>query len=87
VLYTPNDYSDMMTMLLQPGLNEREAQMDGWNHWEPQHPLFTPSNFTWHAATFYRNYDPPAVMSTYKLSMNILVHLLHRYDDALLLTP
>jgi hypothetical protein len=61
--------------------------MDGWDHWEPQHPLFTPSNFTWHAATFYRNYDPPAVMSSYKLSMNIPVHLLHRYDDALLLTP
>jgi hypothetical protein len=87
VIYTPNDYSDMMTMLLLPGRNEREAQMDGWNHWEPQHPLFTPGEFTWHAATYFRNYDPPAVMSTYKLSMNILIHLLHRYDDALLLTP
>jgi hypothetical protein len=87
IIYTPNDYSDMMTMLLLPGRNEREAQMDGWNHWEPQHPLFTPGEFTWHAATYFRNYDPPAVMSSYKLSMNILVHLLHRYDDALLLTP
>jgi hypothetical protein len=87
ILYTPNDYSDMMTMLLLPGRNESEAQMDGWNHWTPEHPLFTPGNFVWDAPTYYRNYEPSPVMSTYKLSMNILIHLLHRYDDALLLKP
>jgi hypothetical protein len=87
VIYTPNDYSDMMTMLLLPGRNEREAQMDGWGHWEPQHPLFTPGEFAGHAATYFRNYSPSSAMTSYKLSMNILIYLLHRYDDELLLTP
>jgi hypothetical protein len=87
VLYTPNDYSDMMTMLLQPGLDDREAQMDGWNHWEPNHPLYTNGFFVWHAASYFRNYEPSSSMAAYKLSMNVLVYLLHRYDDELELTP
>ena len=87
ILYTPNDYSDMMTMLLLPGRNEKEAQMDGWNHWEAQHPLFTPGFIAWHKETFFRNYEPGGAMASYKLSMNILFRLLHQYDDDLLLTP
>jgi hypothetical protein len=87
ILYTPNDYSDMMTLLLLPGRNEREAQMDPQNHWTPEHPLFTPGNFTWHAASYYRNYAAGSAMTSYKLSMNILVYLIHRFDDELLLTP
>jgi hypothetical protein len=88
VLYTPNDYSDMMTMLLLPGRENNEAQMDGWNHWEPNHPLFTNGFFVWHAASFFRNYEPASAMASYKLSMNILIHLLHRYDEEIeLITP
>jgi hypothetical protein len=87
VLYTPNDYSDMLTLLLQPGLDENEAQMDGWDHWEANRPLYTNTFFVWHAATYFRNYAPGSAMPAYKLSMNILIHLLHRYDDELLLTP
>lgn len=87
VIYTPNDYSDMMTLLLKPGRNDREARMDPQNHWMPGHPLFTPGNFTRHAATFYRNYAASSAMPSYKLSMNILVYLMNRYNDELLLTP
>jgi hypothetical protein len=86
VLYTPNDYSDMLTMLLQPGLAENEARMDGWNHWTPDHPLFTNGFLVWHAASYFRNYQPDSAMSAYKLSMNILFYLVHRYDDDLELT-
>ncbi len=87
VLYTPNDYSDMLTMVLQPGLDEREARMERDTRWTPDHPLYTDGAFVFHAASYFRNYEPDSVMTTYKLSMNILIHLLHRYDDELLLTP
>jgi hypothetical protein len=87
VIYTPNDYSDMMTLLLEPGSNVREARMDPQNHWTADHPLFTPGNFTWHAASYYRNYAASSAMTSYKLSMNILVYLVNRYNDELLLTP
>jgi len=55
VIYTPNDYSDMMTMLLLPGLEERSAQMAPENRWTPKHPLFTPGNFSYHRAAYFRN--------------------------------
>jgi hypothetical protein len=88
ILYTPDDYSDMMTLALAPGRDEAEANYNGWNFYKPVHPLFTPNDFTWHAPTFYRNYAPAPAMSVYKLSMNILAHLLIRFDDDLLLgTP
>jgi hypothetical protein len=87
VIYTPNDYSDMMTMHLLQGRNEREAQRDPQDYWTLQHPLYTPGAFVFHAATYFRNYTPASSMASYKLSMNILVYLIHRYDDELLLTP
>jgi hypothetical protein len=87
VIYTPDDYSDMMTLALAPGREETEANYNGWNWYDPTHPLFTPNDFTQHAPTFYRNYAPGSAMSVYKLSMNILAHLLIRFDDDLLLTP
>ena len=87
VLYTPNDYGDMMTLDLLPGRNERDARMDPADHWTAEHPLFTPGEFTYRAATYFRNYAPAGAMTSYKLSMNILVYLIHRYDNELLLTP
>lgn len=86
VIYTPNDYSDMMTMLLKPGAEP--AQMD-YGTWPPTalHPLYTPINFQHSAAFFYRNYQPDSVEDDYKLSMNILAHLLIRFDKDLQLAP
>jgi hypothetical protein len=74
-------------MLLEPGRNEREAQMVPGDHWTAEQPLYTPGGFTYHATTYFRNYAPASAMASYKLSMNILVYLIHRYDDELLLTP
>jgi hypothetical protein len=88
VIYTPDDYSDMMTLALAPGRDDSDANYNGWNFYDPvKHPLFTPNFFTWHAPTFYRNYAPGPAMAVYKLSMNILAHLLIRFDDDLLMTP
>jgi len=89
VIYTPNDYSDMMTMLLVAGVDP--PKMDLWG--TPGHPptaahaLFTPWNFVYSAPYFYRNYEPNSVQDCYKLSMNILLHLLIRFDKDLQMAP
>jgi hypothetical protein len=87
VIYTPNDYSDMMTLAMKPGRDEAEADYIGWDFYTTEHPLFTPDQFAVYSDTYFRNYKPPAAMAVYKLSMNILAHLLIRFDDNLLLTP
>jgi hypothetical protein len=87
IIYTPDDYSDMMTLALAPGHDESQANYNGFGDWRPEHPLFTPGNFVAHSATFYRNYAPAPAMAVYKLSMNILAHLLIRFDNDLLLSP
>ena len=87
IIYTPDDYSDMMTMALLPGSDESAAVFNGIIGYSTVHPLFSPFTFIFHAPTFYRNYTPAAGMAVFKLSMNILAHLLIRFDDDLLLTP
>jgi hypothetical protein len=87
IIYTPNDYSDMMTAALVPGADEGSAAFTGANgfNYSAKHPLYTPLQFSWDADTFYRNYTPAAAMQAFKLSMNILSHLLIRFDADLLL--
>jgi hypothetical protein len=87
IIYTPNDYSDMMTAALLPGRDPSDAHTNGQGHYFPGKPFYTPMNFSMHAATFYRNFAPGPSMSVDQLSMNILAHLLIRFDDQLLLTP
>jgi hypothetical protein len=84
VIYTPNDYSDMMTLLLIPGSDP--PQEDGTRDWTPDHPLLT-GPFGGSRFFFYRNYEPGPAQDCYKLSMNILAHLLVRFDRDLQLAP
>ena len=87
VIYTPDDYSDMMTMALLPGRDEDSAAVNGWDFYSSLHPLYTPGGFSRHEPTFYRNYLPGPSMSVFKLSMNILAYLLIRFDNELQLAP
>ena len=87
VVYTPNDYSDMMTAALLPGRDDDTAAFNGWDFASAEHPLYSPLPFTRNAATFYRNYTAPTCMPVFKMSMNILAHLLIRFDNELQLTP
>jgi hypothetical protein len=87
IIYTPNDYGDMMTMPLKPGRDVSDAAALGPDRYYPNAPLYTPEGFSSHAPTFYRNYAAGPSMAVYQLSMNILAHLLIRFDSDLLLTP
>jgi len=82
ILYTPNDYSDIMFMRVLPGDKEVYVPND-----PPPNTLFTDQDFWSHRDVFYRNFDLASALAVHRLGMNIVAYLLVRFDDKLLLTP
>jgi hypothetical protein len=83
ILYTPNDYSDMFQMLIEPG-----DQAMG--------PLLTPitppylhtNQLFWdNSRIFFRNFTLPSCIACDQLGMNIVAYALVRFDKDLLLAP
>jgi hypothetical protein len=81
ILYTPNDYSDMMYMCILPG----DTQMAP-TYIRTTSPLFTYGPFAW-TPVFFRNFTLQSCLAAHQLGMNILAHLLVRFDKDLLLAP
>jgi hypothetical protein len=81
VIYTPNDYSDLLFMDILPG--DRTYQ---WYRPTPPSKLFTSGFFGVYAGDFFRNFNLPACLEAHHLGMNIIAHLLVRFDKDLLLT-
>ena len=82
ILYTPNDYSDMMFMRILPGDTEVYVPND-----PPPHTLFTNRGFWENQQIFYRNFNLDSSLKVQQLGMNIICYLLVRFDNDLLLTP
>jgi hypothetical protein len=84
ILYTPNDYSDLFYLRILPGdtvigptANDRK-----WTS-----PLLTSGTFWGNSTTFFRNFTLPSALAVHRLGMNIVVHLLTRFNDEVQLTP
>jgi len=75
VLYTPNDYADMMRMVYKQGVTPLTMQRPNGKV-----PRATPNQLT-HHPRFFRNFDEESSEACYKLGINITVHLLTRFDD------
>jgi len=83
ILYTPNDYSDMMQMRILPG-----DQKFFWTYKPiPPGTLFTPVQFVEKSRAFYRNFKLDSCLAVQQLGMNIIGYLLVRFDNDLLLAP
>jgi Domain of unknown function (DUF4159) len=82
ILYTPNDYGDLFFMRILPG----DAQMLG-PYPMPDSPLFTSGTFLYSANVFFRNFTLPACLEAQHFGMNVIGHLLIRFDQDLLLAP
>jgi hypothetical protein len=82
ILYTPNDYSDMLFMHIQPG----DEQM-GPIYTTPTQPLYTNNTFLWNTRNFFRNFTLESCLNAHRLGMNIIAHLLVRFDSDLQLAP
>ena len=81
ILYTPNDYSDMMFMRILPGDQTFEG---GWHRGLK---LWTSDEFLDNNKLFFRNFNLPACLACQHLDMNIIGYLLVRFDQDLLLIP
>jgi len=83
ILYTPNDYSDIMFMRILPG--DKEQQLPYRNM--PPKTLYTDTDFWYRQHIFYRNFNLPNSLAVHRLGMSIITYFLIRFDDKLLLTP
>jgi hypothetical protein len=83
ILYTPNDYSDMMFMRILPG--DKSFFMT----YRPIPPgtLYTDTAFVEKQSIFYRNFNLDSALAVHRLGMNIITYLLVRFDDKLQLAP
>jgi len=84
ILYTPNDYSDMLYMRILPG----DTKMQGWYpDLKTKSPLITYEPFYVNRILFFRNFELPSCLLCDKIGMNIIGYLLVRFDKDMLLTP
>jgi hypothetical protein len=85
ILYTPNDYSDMMFMRIVPG---DQDLFFTWT-WQrlPPGTLFTNVDFYVKRDVFYRNFELKSCLAAQQLGMNVIGYLLVRFDKDLMLPP
>jgi hypothetical protein len=87
IIYTPNDYNDMLTMRILPG--DTDIKLSGRKRGDtnPLDLLSTPRQLYNNKDIFFRNYELPACLSCDQLGMNMIGFLLMRFDKDLLLSP
>ncbi len=86
VLYTPNNYTDMMRVAykdpVKPTKNEVELQAGKINGKEIE--FITPSGMWGARETYFRNFEVEGSEEVFQVSINIIVHLLTRFQERLL---
>jgi Domain of unknown function (DUF4159) len=83
ILYTPNDYSDMLAMRILPG---DETVEDVQPDPKSGSPLVTNATFYWNRKVYFRNFSLPQCLACDQLGMNIIGYFLTRFDNDLLLS-
>ena len=86
VLYTPNNYTDMMRVAyaepVKPKNNEAQLNEVKINGKESE---FITSRYMWRQrTTYFRNFDVEGSEEVFQVSINIIVHLLTRFQERLL---
>jgi hypothetical protein len=81
VVYTLNAYGDLWECALDENDRidrylYRTGPRQAYHKWGPHYGSY-------YTATHYRNVNDETVVAAYKLGINIVVHLLNRYDDRL----
>jgi hypothetical protein len=79
VLYTPNNYGEMMTVLLKTAANKSEIDWFGSTDRRAGDWIYK----DWRTAPFFRNVDVESVEEAYQMGTNIIEHLLTRFQDRL----
>ena len=86
VLYTPNNYTDMMRVAykepVKPTNNEVELQEGRINGKEIEY--ITPGGMWRARETYFRNFSVEGSEEVFQVSVNIIIHLLTRFQERLL---
>jgi hypothetical protein len=80
ILYTPNDYSDMLFMRVLPGDKEVYVPND-----PPANTLYTNRGLWENQGLYYRNFNRDSSLAVQRLGMNVVTYLITRFDNMLLL--
>lgn len=75
VIYTLNDYSDMLRMTFRPDMITPDLEQ------RADHEFVTPGELWNYRTVYYRNFTPESCAQSYKLSANIVSYLLTRFKD------
>jgi len=84
ILYTPNDYSDMMYMMILAGDTQMAPIRNSLAYTSP---LITDPTFFYNSHVFFRNFTLPSCLAVHQFGMNVIGYLLVRFDKELLLSP
>lgn len=76
ILYTPNDYGDMWQFGLDENLHFDTRRDEHYNFVAMNRGMWDRRNL------YYRNIEEKSVADCYKMGMNIIIHLLTRWEDA-----
>ncbi|MEZ0296246.1 MAG: DUF4159 domain-containing protein, partial [Candidatus Methylacidiphilales bacterium] len=77
IIYTSNDYSDLMRIPLRPGTRTVDTRQG------PDRIAVLPWHMWNNRGTLYRNFEAPSAEKSYQLGLNIISHLLLRFNDRL----
>ncbi|MCE0482849.1 MAG: DUF4159 domain-containing protein [Methylacidiphilales bacterium] len=81
ILYTPNDYSDMMFMRVLPGDTDIYIKDN-----VPPNTLYTDQKFWYGRDVFFRNFDLDSAVAVNRMGMKVFTYLILRFNSYLL-TP
>jgi hypothetical protein len=82
VLYSANDYGDMWQIgINEDGTYDKRTDRTGSNMIAINRELFDRRD------TYFRNLDEPALLNSYKFGINVVTHLLTRWENALSRIP
>jgi hypothetical protein len=82
ILYTPNDYSDLYAMRVLPGDTQIAPTSNSRRYTSP---LITSGSLLSNNNIYFRNFTLESALAVHRLGMNIVIHLLTRFDDELIL--
>jgi hypothetical protein len=81
VIYTPNDYGDMY----QFGIDEK-GNIDTSRD-EKLHMIAVNEPMWWRRNLYFRNIEPHALLNSYKFGMNIVIHMMTRWEEKIGIQP
>lgn len=86
VIYTLNNYTDIMRVAFKDPVkfNNNEVELASTN--QSTEGFYTPLKYHLERETYFRNFSPEGAEESFQLAINIIVHLLTRFQERVMLS-